>query len=360
MLKIGTDFSGIGSPETALKRLKLPIEEVFACEVDKYARKSYEALHSPATFYEDITTRDHSEVPPLDLYVAGFPCQTFSMAGSRRGFDDTRGTLFFNVAEFIKENQPNCFILENVRGLLSHDNGRTFQTIIDVLSNGGGTVNNQTGLDSIDNGLGYHIHYKILNTKDFGIPQNRERIFIVGFKYTRVFNFPKEFPLKLKLKDILEDSVDEKFYLSGKMLEYLKTAKRALPFTDPNTKNVTNCITANYHKQSTDIEYIIHNLQRRSADRPSIKKNKNAGGTGHLSKSDGIVYCLDSANTQAVENNKRIRRLTPLECWRLQGFTDEEFYKAEKTNSNSQLYKQAGNSITVNVMVELLKKIYLK
>jgi len=367
MLKIGTDFSGIGSPETALKRLGIPVDEVFACEIDKYARKSYEALHSPETFYEDITTRNHSEVPQLDLYVAGFPCQTFSMAGSRRGFEDTRGTLFYNVAEFIKENQPNCFILENVRGLMSHDNGRTFQTIIDVLSNGGGTVNNQMGLDSIDNGLGYHIHYKVLNTKNFGIPQNRERIFIVGFKHSRVFNFPKEFPLKLKLKDILEDSVDEKYYLSDKMINGFLAHKdrhidkgTGFQWQPKDGDDIANCLRANAALCPTDNTITVHNLQRRSADRPSIKKDKNAGGTGHLSKSDGTVYCLDSANTQAVENNKRIRRLTPLECWRLQGFTDEEFHKAEKTNSNSQLYKQAGNSITVNVMVELLKKIYLK
>tara|TARA_R110002033_G_C3839467_1_gene234663 strand:+ start:1 stop:1050 length:1050 start_codon:yes stop_codon:yes gene_type:complete len=346
-MKIGTDFSGIGSPESALKRLGLDIEKVFACEIDKYARKSFKELHNPTTFYEDITTRNHSEVPQLDLYVAGFPCQSFSMAGKRGGFEDTRGTLFFNVAEFIKENQPKCFVLENVKGLLSHDSGKTYQTITDVLTNGGGTLNGQIGIDTIDNGLGYHVYAKVLNTKDYGVPQNRERIFLVGFKEPRDFNFPKKMELKLRLKDLLESDVDEKYYLSDKMIEGFSCDKKI-----------------------ENIGIISHSLYPRSS-------TSGKGGSGHLSKSDGTSYCVDTGCSQGVEviqtNNKRvvasnkshiyktkrIRKLTPLECWRLQGFTDEQFYKAQKVNSDTQLYKQAGNSITVNVLVELFKKIYL-
>lgn len=354
MLKVGTDFSGIGSPEAALRRLNLPHKNVFACEIDKFAKESYLELNNPDTFYEDITTRNHIEVEQLDLYVAGFPCQAFSYAGKRKGFaDETRGTLFFDVAEFIRANQPNCFILENVRGLVSHDKGRTFQTITDILSNGGGSLNGQVGLDTIDNGLGYHVYYKILNTKNFGIPQNRERIFIVGFKYWREFRFPKEFPLDITLKDLLEDDVNEKYYLSEKRINTLKTKDRSIGFTDINTKKIANCLISQYHKLPTDGEYIIHNLHPRCGD-------PKKGGTGHLSKTDGIAYCLDAANSIAVEREQKIRRLTPLETWRLQGFTDEEFWKAQKVNSDTQLYKQAGNTITVNVMVELFKKIYLK
>ena len=393
-MKVGTDFSGIGSPEAALKRLNIEIEEVFACEIDKYARKSFSELHNPNIFYNDITTRNHSEVPNLDLYVAGFPCQSFSLAGKRKGFDETRGTLFFNVAEFIKINQPECFILENVKGLLSHDSGKTFQTITDVLTNGGGTLNGQMGMDSIEDGLGYHVYTKVLNTKDYGIPQNRERIFIVGFRNWREFRFPKEFPLDITLKDLLEGDVNEKYYLSENRINTLKTNDRSIGFTDVDTKKIANCLIASYHKLPTDAEYIkVHSLYPRSS-----KTGK--GGTGHLSKEDGTTYCLDTGNNQAIEvkqlnqskesggkqpyqqnrvydinglapcldtgserrniNTNRIRRLTPLECWRLQGFTDEEFYKADKVNSDTQLYKQAGNSITVNVMVEIFKKIYLK
>ncbi len=140
MIKVGTDFSGIGAPEMALKYLGIEYESLFSCEIDKYARESYSNLHNTNIMYEDITKRNHKEVDPLDLYIAGFPCQAFSMAGKRLGFEEARGTLFFNVAEFIKINQPKVFILENVKGLLSHNSGKTFQTIIDILSNGGGLL----------------------------------------------------------------------------------------------------------------------------------------------------------------------------------------------------------------------------
>jgi len=391
-MKVGTDFSGIGSPEAALKRLNIEIEEVFACEIDKYARKSFSELHNPNIFYNDITTRNHSEVPNLDLYVAGFPCQSFSLAGKRKGFDETRGTLFFNVAEFIKINQPECFILENVKGLLSHDSGKTFQTITDVLTNGGGTLNGQMGMDSIEDGLGYHVYTKVLNTKDYGIPQNRERIFIVGFRNWREFRFPKEFPLDITLKDLLEEDVNEKYYLSDRAIQGIKNStyesRKAIIQND-----ICATLLSRDYKDPKCVK--VHSLYPRSS-----KTGK--GGTGHLSKEDGTTYCLDTGNNQAIEvkqlnqskesggkqpyqqnrvydinglapalvselggershniNTNRIRRLTPLECWRLQGFTDEEFYKAQKVNSDTQLYKQAGNSITVNVMVEILKKIYI-
>jgi DNA (cytosine-5)-methyltransferase 1 len=398
-MKIGTDFSGIGSPESALKRLGLDVEEVFACEIDKYARKSFNELHNPNTFYEDITTRNHSEVPQLDLYVAGFPCQSFSMAGNRGGFEDTRGTLFFNVAEFIKENQPKCFVLENVKGLLSHDSGKTYQTITDVLTNGGGTLNGQIGIDTIDNGLGYHVYAKVLNTKDYGVPQNRERIFLVGFKEPRDFNFPKKMELKLRLKDLLENEVDDKYYLSEKMIscftrhrERHESKGNGFKFNTKDINSYANCLDTKEGTRATN-NYISHSLYPRSS-------TSGKGGSGHLSKSDGTSYCVDTGCSQGVEviqlnpslesgskqpyqqntvydiesvnpslttiwnganlvNTKRIRRLTPLECWRLQGFTDEQFYKAQKVNSDTQLYKQAGNSITVNVLVELFKKIYL-
>ena len=334
-MKLGTDFSGIGAPEMALKYLGIDHKSVFACEIDKYARQSFEQLHNPTTFYNDITRRNHKEIDQLDLYIAGFPCQAFSMAGNRKGFDEARGTLFFNVAEFIQINQPKVFVLENVKGLLSHDKGRTFQTIVDILSNGGGTQNGQISLDMFDDGLGYHIYWQVLNTKHYGIPQNRERIFIVGFKEFRKFSFPKKIPLSIKLKDILQNQVDNKYYLS-----------------DKKTKNLINQ-TFNKHKS----DLVVHNLQQRSANRPAIKKNKNAGGSGHLSKSDGTTYCLDAPNLQAIEKQQKIRKFTPLETWRLQGFKDEDFYKV-KDVSCTQLYKQSGNTITVNVLMHLFNKIY--
>tara|TARA_Y100001973_G_C5183664_1_gene326446 strand:+ start:742 stop:1698 length:957 start_codon:yes stop_codon:yes gene_type:complete len=313
-MKLGTDFSGIGSPEMALKYLGINFESIFACEIDKYARQSFVQLHKPKKFYNDITTRNHKEVEQLDLYIAGFPCQAFSMAGKRLGFEEARGTLFFNVAEFIKINQPKVFILENVKGLLSHNFGKTFQTIIDILINGGGTINSQISFDMFDDGLGYHIYYKVLNTKDFGIPQNRERIFIIGFKDYREFSFPKPIELKLKLGDILQDNPKSKYYLSDKGIENLNKNQEFNKFNPLNKESeLAACITARCNKVSNDNNFI--------------------------------------------KNKKKIRRLTPLECWRLQGFRDEDFFSV-KDVSDTQLYKQAGNSITVNVLMELFKKIY--
>ena len=372
-MKIGTDFSGIGSPESALKRLGLDIEEVFACEIDKYARKSFNELHNPNTFYEDITTRNHSEVPQLDLYVAGFPCQSFSMAGKRGGFEDTRGTLFFNVAEFIKENQPKCFVLENVKGLLSHDSGKTYQTITDVLTNGGGTLNGQIGIDTINNGLGYHVYAKVLNTKDYGVPQNRERIFLVGFKEPRDFNFPKKMELKLRLKDLLESDVDEKYYIENisnndrlyKTVEIHKDNMSDNTFIDSYNKTIhktiTPTITTRINASSQcHIYKEVKIIQVGNLKEDVGFKNKQAGRVYSI---EGLSPCLSTMQGGGQEPKalieKKIRRLTPLECWRLQGFTDEQFYKAQKVNSDTQLYKQAGNSITVNVLVELFKKIYL-
>ena len=444
-MKVGTDFSGIGAPEMALKYLGIDFESVFACEIDKYARQSFKQLHKPNTFYNDITTRNHNEVEELDLYVAGFPCQAFSMAGKRKGFEEARGTLFFNVAEFIQINQPKVFVLENVKGLLSHDKGNTFQTIVDILSNGGGTQNGQISLDVFEDGLGYHIYWQVLNTKDYGIPQNRERIFIIGFKDFREFSFPKPIDLKLRLGDMLQDNPNSKYFLTYKGIENLNKNQEFNKFNPLNTDSeYAACVTARCNKVSNDNNFIEvddkYYLSDKTINRISNSRNKTKfknqdseysgcliaeygkipsdgtyirthylggrkgnpkkGGTGHLSKNDGTTYCLDTSNTQAIEviqlnkskesggaqpyqqnrlydinglspvlsaelggnrshniNTKKIRRLTPLECWRLQGFRDEDFFSV-KDVSDTQLYKQAGNSITVNVLMELFKKIY--
>lgn len=330
-------------------------------------------------------------MPQLDLYVAGFPCQSFSIAGNRKGFEETRGTLFFNVAEFIKENQPKIFILENVKGLLSHDNGKTFETIISILSDNGGTVNQQQSIPYYDDGLGYHIYHQVLNTKDFGIPQNRERVFIVGFKDFRTFSFPLPFPLKLKLKDILQDDVNEKYYLNEKTLKGLLKGQQNPQFTDGN--DVARCFTAGgnsggMHSSMTivtslnDKEYLN---TIRTGGRGSITKKHNWDVIKIKSKKTGVLQLNESKesggkqpfqqnmiydvnglspalNSQLsvggnIVNTAKMRRLTPLECWRLQAFPDDAFYKAKEVTSDTQLYKQAGNSISVNVMKLVIERI---
>tara|TARA_R100001463_G_scaffold2273_2_gene9663 strand:+ start:183 stop:1616 length:1434 start_codon:yes stop_codon:yes gene_type:complete len=472
-MKIGTDFSGIGAPEMALKYLGIDFESVFACEIDKYARQSFTQLHNTNTFYNDITTRNHKEVEQLDLYVAGFPCQAFSMAGKRKGFEEARGTLFFNVAEFIQINQPKVFVLENVKGLLSHDRGNTFQTIVDILSNGGGTQNGQISLDVFDDGLGYHIYWQTLNTKDYGIPQNRERIFIVGFKDFREFSLPKPMELKLRLGDMLQDNPNSKYFLTDKGIENLNINQKFNKFNPLNTESeLAACVTARANKVSNDnnfIEVIQLNKSKESGgvqpyqqnrvydinglspclDTESGRKNiqikrlpdlklkvsKRANDTpkeinqylkdkkkgtikeiannlnlpktqvehyfrtdksraipspnvwiklkkllkfddtfdkqvteinesigtyetaNRLYDTNGISPTLQTQEQGYYKTQNKIRRLTPLECWRLQGFRDEDFFSV-KDVSDTQLYKQAGNSITVNVLMELFKKIY--
>lgn len=382
MLKIGTDFSGIGAPEQALKNLGINFKSVFACEIDKHARKSFEAVHGkPETFYNDITKRDHSEVEQLDIYIAGFPCQSFSMAGKRKGFEEARGTLFFNVAEFIKINQPKCFILENVKGLVSHDNGKTLQTILSLLSDNGGTINKQIFIPYFLDGLGYHVYYKVLNTKNYGIPQNRERIFIVGFKDFRDFNFPKEEQLKTYLKDLLQNEIDEKYFLSEKLLKHFINKKnKGFQFKPINENSeISYFIPATYHKMAITNTFIETNLKNKNIDIEWIADYRHDDGI--RIRKDKIAPCLKasqngrslstmniikikSANKKGYEEasdadniNKTIRRLTPLECWRLQNFPDDAFYRAQKVNSDTQLYKQAGNSITVAVIEKIIKNV---
>lgn len=500
MIKTGTWFSGIGSPEQALRDLKVPHRNVMAADWDKYARKTYLANFKPEQMFEDVTKIDCASIEPLDLFIAGFPCQAFSLAGKRLGFEETRGTLFFNTADFIRVNRPKMFILENVKGLLSHDKpkgsksktGRTFNTIIGLLAH---TVNYQENMFPYDDNLGYNVHYAVLNSKNFGVPQNRERVFIVGIRpdLPNDFRFPLGFPLVKRLRDVLEKNVAEKYYLSDKILEGFKRhderhrakgtgflfkpkteddvantiSARAFkggatdnfyeePFCvvmrgrdpenpsarvtgqkneqrlEPNSQGTTNTLTSvskdnlifepgtdkiiiagnldqsheasgriydtdgiaptvtaklggnhepkilisgnldQVHEASSRVynpdgiaptvkqnmgaiedDVICHNMQPRSADHPSLKYS--SGGSGHLQREDGLTYCLDTGATNAVEvkGTGRIRRLTPLECFRLQGFPDD----FHKPNSDSQLIKQAGNSITVDVIRAVIKSL---
>lgn len=379
MIKVGTFFSGVGSPEQALVNLGIEHEIEFACDIDKYARQTYLKNFDCKNMYDDITSLNMKDLSSVDLLVFGFPCQAFSMAGKRGGFDDTRGTLFYDALRYLQEHRPRYFIAENVKGLISHDNRKTFRTILDCLSK---TENYQFQLSPFDN-LGYHVHYKVLNTKDFGVPQNRERIFIVGIRddEDNNFTFPKPFYLENKLKDLLENDVDDKYYLSNKAVLKIEKSKFRQKFKDHKTK-YAGCITAGYHKIPSDGNYLIsHSLHPRSG-------NPTKGGTGHLSKQDGTSYCLDTGNAQAVEikgaaligrghgkeleirkddlanfittvqsdsiiKHNKIRRLTPIECERLQGFPDNH----TEGVSDTQRYRQMGNSITVNVMMELFKKL---
>ena len=251
MIKIGSDFSGVGAFPQALIRLGIEYDEVFACDMDRYARQTYclnfgtehdLKLASQSTIIQRTLLDEFSfdfpldvyerKIPEesLDIYCTSPPCQAFSMAGKRMGKDDQRGILFFNSLEFIKENKPRYFIFENVKGLLSHDRqdknavyGRTFQEWINYL--GGKSVNGVHTFFPYEDSVPYHIYFQVLNAKHYGIPQNRERVFIIGIRDDKDndFQFPKPITLEKRLKDVLESEVDEKYFLSDNMVDNLIT-----------------------------------------------------------------------------------------------------------------------------------------
>ena len=365
MITIGTDFSGIGAPEQALVKLGIKHQSKFACDVDKYAKKSYLANYKTENFYDDITKRNHNKAPYVDLYVAGFPCQAFSLAGKRKGLEDTRGTLFFDLLKYLKAKKPKYFILENVKGLLSSNGGRTFLTILDCLAK---ATNGQYSLSNYQNALNYYIYYKVLNTKDFGIPQNRERVFIVGFRDKKhSFKFPKPFKLELKLKDILQDNPDSKYNLSkntilekgtGNVLYNRKGFKTNTQVYDINKICGTIDTGTGGGRQPHVLVDDKYYLSDRAIEK--IVRHKNKSLNNEISNTIHAGYFKQGGRDQQYIKTKKIRRLTPLECLRLQGFPDSFYNKCIDAGlSDTQLYKQAGNSMTVDVVALLIKEIMI-
>ena len=229
-IKIGSQFSGVGAFEQSLIRLGIDFKNIYAADWDKYARQTYLLnFEEPEYYVKDVHDTPIKEITEkhgsLDIAMFSPPCQAFSLAGKRKGEDDKRGILFYNSHEFIKKNNPRYFIFENVKGLLSDDNGKTFARWIDYL--GGKSVNGNPVIFPHEESVSYHVYHKVLNAKNYGVPQNRERVFIIGIRDDpdNNFSFPKEIPLIKRLKDILEENVDEKYYLSDKQIEYMQVSK---------------------------------------------------------------------------------------------------------------------------------------
>ena len=309
-LKVGSDFSGVGAFNQALIRLGVNYEELFACDMNKYVRRVFIHNYGEPKYYPEDVYKREIPIESLDIYMTSPPCQAFSLAGKRKGEEDKRGVLFYNSHEFIRENKPRYFIFENVKGLLSDDGGKTFARWIDYL--GGKSVNGNPVIFPHEDSVLYHVYHKVLNAKNYGVPQNRERVFIIGIRddSDNNFSFPKEIHLIKRLKDVLEKNVDEKYFLSVRRLMTLENRNRSIGFTDPKKKYYSNCILSSYCKIPTDGEYLIF---------------KNS-----------------------------IRRYTPRECFRLMDFPDSFDFSCV---SDSQAYKQAGNSIVVNVLCEVLIKL---
>lgn len=505
-IKTGSDFSGAGAFDQALSFLDLEQNKLFACDMDKYARKAYiynygtqkdiELLkHPDVVFCDDIYNKysdkkltrptiteykkllliqektanlfsfyypwnvnyRKNKTDSLDLYMTSPPCQSFSLAGKRKGEKDKRGVLFYNSHNFIKKNKPRFFIFENVKGLLSEDKGKTFQNWLDFL--GGKSINGNPVMFANPNATPYHVYYKVLNSKHFGVPQNRERVFIVGIRDDKdnVFTWPKKEPLEKRLKDVLQKEVDKKYYLSEKMIE---------GFVSASQKNIDKGNGFNF--EVNDINKVEKSINTKSGSRKTdnfIKKegfiNQNTQASVVVS-SEGISVNLcsgshgyangyikvksantlttscnqcvfigairgrnenkeSSKNIQTLEINKKgtsntltsvqkdnvvvygnlqggkwdkmheqsrrvyssegvsptihtmsgggqkpkiieytnIRKLTPLECFRLMGFPDSYVENTKDFISDTQLYKQAGNSIVMNVLAKIIKKIKL-
>ena len=403
----GSDFSGVGAFDYAIERVcntkGFEHERVFACDWDKFARTTYAHNHGePLYFPKDVYDREIPE-ESLDIYMTSPPCQAFSLAGKRKGKNEKRGVLFFNSHEFIKVNKPRFFIFENVKGLLSDDKGRTFQEWVDML--GGKSVNGLPVLFPHDDALDYHLYWQVLNSKDYGVPQNRERVFLIGIRddVDNYFRFPKKQHLTKRLKDVLENEVDQKYFLSDKVLNSLMIHKdrhdlkgNGFGFNLKNNDSIASTIRANNPNCPTDNYVIQMNKSKESGGLQPYQQNRVYDSSGiipalNAGKSDlkiysatqrgfeiakdgdsinysqptsktrrgrvgkGVAQTLDTACNQAVYSNQ-IRRLTPRECFRLQDFPETFDFSVV---SNSQAYKQAGNSITVAVLEKIISNLNL-
>lgn len=318
-IKVGSQFSGVGAFEQSLIRLGIDFKNIYAADWDKYARHTYLLnFEEPEYYVKDVHDTPIKEITEkhgsLDIAMFSPPCQAFSLAGKRLGKEDQRGILFFNSLEFIKENNPRYFIFENVKGLLSHDKqdknaeyGRTFQEWINYL--GGKSVNGVHTFFPIEDSVPYHIYFQVLNAKHYGIPQNRERVFIVGIRddEDNNFHFPKPFPLEKRLKDILETEVDEKYFLSDKMIDGLINTDHL------NSNRINNAIRVGGQgsltkKHSFDVVKVGHINQDTQASQvfsedgtsPSICAGTHGYALGYVETQIGTLRTHEDRSGQPV------------------------------------------------------------
>ena len=369
-IRIGTMFSGIGAIEHAFQRLKLKHDIVFAGDVDAKCKQSYFANYDikEEDWFDDARTFDARRYNgQIDLLVGGAPCQAFSMVGKRLGFEDARGTLFYEFARVIKETQPKVFIFENVKGLINHEKGRTWMVMHSIFSE-----------------LGYQVNYRVLNSKDYGIPQHRERIFCIGFHTPTKFAFPAPIPLEYKMYDFLEDYVDTKYFLKEKGIKFVTSHKNRIKCYTQINGDIALCQKRNqqfnwhgdfvFHPIATDEipeddfdefvfnvkeveeKYYLSEKLRNYVLCPGTKNFKTRIETD-LDVARPLLHSMHKMHRAGVDNyvthKGRIRKLTPRECLRLMGFKDS----FDIVVSDTSVYQQAGNSIVVDVLIALLKQI---
>lgn len=419
-LRVGTCFDGIDAPLWALQQLGIPYEHLWGCEKDKFARKTIEANYRPYKLYHDIYDMNPALLAYVDLFIAGFPCQPFSQSGLQKGLQDVRSNVIFTMLDIVKSVLPPIVILENVKGFITNKKFRVIQKFIfDKLSE-----------------FGYAIKYKILNCKHYGVPQNRERVFIVAFldhNEFMHFDFPRPIKLKKFLKDILEPVVDQKYVISDTMIKWFEETKKknvssnkmfSYTIADIDGAGIAKTIPAGYGKDGSEclIKVLQCELDVNAKDQdkriydptgiapsittmgggyqhPKIKteesivcfvgqrrqgKNPKAGGTGPLSRNDGVTYavtCNQNSNiirkgqtstngsqggtlygvdgvspailsgpngyaSGIFDTGDHYRRLTPREIARLFDYGDELL----QVVSDTQMYRQLGNSIPTNMI----------
>ena len=419
-------FSGIGTQAMALKRLGVEIEHVGISEIDKYALASYKAIHGDVKNYGNIMDIQGSDLPQIDIFTWSFPCTDLSKAGKQKGlYGGTRSGLGYQVVRIIGEMKikPKVLLMENVPDLLSHKFREGWQEIYHDIEK-----------------LGYSNYVETLNAKNYGVAQNRDRVFMVSILGDYSYTFPIWVKLEKRLKDYLEDEVDEKYYLSEKQLTAINNPKYEsmgidrIPSVDDDTANaittsqggnrepkvilepkclnskvngkqpslqdrvydteeISTAITTSYMPSISipeatkqgyalakdgDGVYINRPHQKRGVVQDGMIQTIKTSGDDvgvvvlnpiaiELRKDEGIRYFEDNVmetlrtiqycGDKGVIDNLRIRKLTPLECWRLMGISDDDFYKAQAVVSNSQLYKQAGNGIVVDVLMAIFGKM---
>lgn len=350
-------FSGIGGFRSGLTAVG-GFECIGHCEIDKYANIAYNAIYDTKgeIYFEDARQIDPDQLPYFDLLCAGFPCQSFSVAGRRMGFDDTRGTLFFEVARICKSKRPPYLLLENVPGLLSHDEGRTLETIFSALVE-----------------LGYHLEWCVHNSKYFGVPQQRKRLYIVAYldSYCSGKIFPLEASNAENLKELIPGPQGQRVYdTSGIACTQCASAggwggKTGLYFIDMNSDpvitDVARCVTARQdsgvsNRRGEHSAVLIEDEPPRAVISPDRETVRQQGR--RIKEPDEAMFTITAQDKHGIYHKGRIRKLMPIECWRLQGFTDEQFNKAEATGlTDGRLYKMAGNAVSVPVISAIGRKI---
>ena len=383
-IKVITLFSGIGSQEMSLRNIGIDYEVLGISEIDKFAIKSYEAIHGKVHNFGDVSKIE--ELPYCDLLTYSFPCQDLSISGKQKGISkDTRSGLLLEVERLLlkaKDNGtlPKYLLLENVKNLVGKKFIKDFERWLSFL-----------------NSLGYYNHWEVLNAKDYGIPQNRERVFVVSSLENIHYKFPKKQELKIRMCDLLEEKVDEKYYLSEKALNgflddrnrngfvridkfkpHSETSKIAFAIkttegsrcTDNFVMQIGNLKNTDSFGENPQIGRIYDSnrlspcLNTMQGGRKEPKILQKARGFNKGGIKENVIPAMTTSSWQ--ENNflkeeDRIRKLTPLEVWRLMGFSDIDFYAAKSAGiSDTQLYKQAGNSIVVTVLEAIFRQLFLK